>query len=191
VKVRNPAVRTAAAAAAIVGALMVAGCSSSGPASGPPASSTPGTSAAASASPVATASAAKPNSCNVITQAEASQALGGQTVKPPVRGKATVEGGVACVYYGPSVPAGTNPDVPIGDSVRVVLVTGPHAKKWFDNYRTKVHAQSIPGLGDEAYWDGYASVSVLKGNAYLRIAVVIASPEKAEETLAMDALPRM
>jgi hypothetical protein len=188
VKVRNTAVRTAAAAAAIAGALVVAGCSSSTPPPNPLASTT---AAGASASPTATVAAAKPNSCNVITQAEASQALGGQTVKPPVRGKATVEGGVACVYYGPSVPAGTNPDVPIGDSVRVVLVTGRHAKKWFDNYRTKVHAQSIPDLGDDAYWDGYASVSVLKGNAYLRIAVVIANPEKAEETLAADALPRM
>ncbi len=188
-KVRNPAVRTAAAAAAILGALVVAGCSSSGPPSSPPPNTTPAASVAASASPTATA--AKPNSCNVVTQAEAGQALGGQTVKPPVRGKATVEGGVACVFYGPSVPAGVSADVPVGDSVRVVLVTGPHAKKWFDNYRTKVHAQSIPGLGDEAYWDGYASVSVLKGNAYLRIAVVIANPEKAEETLAMDALPRM
>jgi hypothetical protein len=189
VKVRNNAIRTAAAAAAIAGALVVAGCSSSGPSTSPPASKTPAASAAASASPTATA--AKPNSCSVVTQAEASQALGGQTVKPPVRGKATVEGGVACVFYGPAVPAGANPDVPVPDSVRVVLVTGPHAKKWFDNYRTKVHAQAIAGLGDEAYYDGYASVSVLKGSAYLRIAVGIADPEKAEETLAMDALPRM
>jgi hypothetical protein len=191
VKIGNRAIRTAAAAAAVAGALVMAGCSSSGPSSSPAASSTPGASVAASASPTATTAAAKPNSCNVITQAEASQALGGQTVKPPVRGKATVEGGVACVYYGPSVPAGVSADVPVGDSVRVVLVTGPHAKKWFDNYRTKVHSQSIPGLGDEAYWDGYASVSVLKGSAYLRIAVGIANPEKAEEALATDALPRM
>src|ERR1039457_2302828 len=51
-------------------------------------------------------SAAAANSCGVITQAEAGAALG-QPVKAPELGKATVEGGIACVYYGPDVPAGT------------------------------------------------------------------------------------
>jgi hypothetical protein len=153
--------------------------------------------AASSASPVPVSSTtgpstttAKPNSCNVITQAEAAAALG-QQVKAPIRGKAYVEGGVACVFYGPQVPPDTSPDVPVGDSVRVVLVTGPHAKKWFDDYRGKVNAKPIPGLGDEAYYDGYASISVLKGDAYVRIAVGIANNLGPEETLARDALPRM
>jgi hypothetical protein len=79
-------------------------------------------------------------------------------VKPPVRGKATVEGGVACVFYGPDVPAGANPDVALPDSVRVVLVTGRKAKRFFDDYRSKVHAQSVTGLGDQAFYDGYASL---------------------------------
>jgi lipopolysaccharide export system protein LptA len=147
-----------------------------------------------SSTPAATAStsaaAATANSCNVITQSEAGAALG-QAVRPPVRGHATVEGGIACVYYGPNVPAGTSPDVPVGDSVRVVLVTGPKAKKFFDDYRNSIHAQPISGLGDKAYYDGYASISVLKGNAYVRIAVGIANNLSAEKRLAADAVPRM
>jgi lipopolysaccharide export system protein LptA len=126
----------------------------------------------------------------VVTQAEASKALG-QAAKRPVRGKATVEGGVACVFYGPLVPAGTNPDVPVGDSVRVVLVTGRKARKFFDNYRTQVHAVPVPGLGDQAYYDGYASISVLKGDAYVRIAVGLPNNLPIEKKLAADALPRM
>jgi hypothetical protein len=94
-------------------------------------------------------------------------------------------------FYGPSVPVGTNPNVPVGDSVRVVLVTGPDAKKFFDDYRSKVHAVAVAGLGDEAFYDGYASLSVLKGDAYVRIAVGVASNLKPEEALARDALPRM
>jgi hypothetical protein len=132
------------------------------------------------------------DSMNVITQPEASAAIG-EHVRPAVRGRATVEGGVAAVFYGPSVPVGTNPDVPSPNSVRVVLVTGPDAQKWFDDYRSKVHAVSLAGLGDRAYYDGYASVSVLKGDAYLRIAV--AGPRgislAGEKQLAADALPRM
>jgi lipopolysaccharide export system protein LptA len=126
----------------------------------------------------------------VITQAEASAALG-QTVRAPVRGHATVEGGVACVYYGPAVPAGISPNIPVGDSVRVVLVTGPKAVKYFDNYRSQVNARTISGLGDRAFYDGYASISVLKGDKYVRIAVGIVNPLPAEKKLAADALTRM
>jgi lipopolysaccharide export system protein LptA len=108
-----------------------------------------------------------------------------------VIGKATVEGGKACVFYGPDVPVGTNPDVAVADSVRVVLVVGPDATKWFNNYRHKVHAKTIAGLGDKAFYDGYASISVLKGDAYVRIAVGIANNLGPEEMLARDALPRM
>ena len=97
----------------------------------------------------------------VITRSEAGSALG-QSVRAPVRGKATVEGGVAAVFYGPSVPVGTNPDVPVANSVRVVLVTGSKAQSWFDDYRSKVHAVPLAGLGDKAYYDGYASLSILK-----------------------------
>lgn len=136
-------------------------------------------------------SAAKATSCTVISSAEASAALG-QSVKGPVSGKAVVEGGVACVFSGPNVPAGTDPDTPQADTVRVVLVTGPKAKSYFDDYQGKVHAQPISGLGDAAYYDGFASVSVLKGNAYVRIAVVgIANNLGADKALAADALARM
>ncbi len=170
-------------------ALALTACSSSNSSTPPSGHSSP---ASTSSAPTTTApTATKPNSCNMITISEASQALGGQTVKAPVRGHATVEGGVACVYYGPDVPAGTSPNVPVADSVRVVLVVGPKAKKYFDNYRKTVHAQAISGLGNEAYYDGYASISVLKGDAYLRIAVAVANPLPPEEVLARDALPRM
>jgi hypothetical protein len=132
------------------------------------------------------------NSCTVVTQANVSAALG-ESVQPGVRGKATVEGGVACVFYGPAVPAGTNPDVPTADSVRVVLVKSPNGTQWFNDYKGKVHAVEISGLGDQAYYDGTASVSVLKGTEYLRIAVVKSSgpDESAEEALAKTALPLM
>ncbi len=130
------------------------------------------------------------NSLTVITQSEAGAALG-QTVKPAVRGRATVEGGVAGVFYGPQAPAGANPNIPVDDSVRVVLVTGPNALKYFKDYRSKVKAQAIAGLGAQAYYDGYASLSVLKGDEYLRVAVAGPNSLRAEEKLAADALPRM
>jgi hypothetical protein len=113
-------------------------------------------------------------------------------VTAPVRGRATVEGGVACVFYGPSVPAGADPDVPVSDSVRVVLVTGAKAKPFFDDYRTKVRAQPVPGLGNQAYYDGYASLSALKGDAYVRIAVVgVPDVLSAEKKLATEAVHRI
>jgi hypothetical protein len=199
----RPARRLVAVTAAVaaVAAVALAGCTSAPTVSTPPAaapaapagSAVPSATAAAPAAPAATASSGPsgaPTSCNVITQAEAAAALG-QTVQPPVQGKATVEGGVACVFYGPEVPPGANPDLPYGDSVRVVLVTGDHAKPYFDDYRSKVQATSISGLGDEAFYDGYASISVLKGDEYLRIAVGIANNLPAEKTLAADALTRM
>jgi len=175
----------------VAAAAMVAACGS-GQSSTPAAASSGSPSAAASSAPTAATPAAAPaaTSCSVIDQSEASAALG-QPVKAPILGKATVEGGVACVFYGPDVPAGTSPDIAVPDSVRVVLVTGPHAKRWFDNYRAKVPARPISGLGDRAYYDGYASISVLQGDAYVRIAVGIANNLGVEETLARDALAKM
>jgi lipopolysaccharide export system protein LptA len=72
-----------------------------------------------------------------------------------------------------------------------VLVTGPKAVKYFSDYRRKVAARTIAGLGDQAYYDGYASISALKGDAYVRIAVGVANNLRAEGKLAADALPRM
>ncbi|GEM_PF-629538 len=163
----------------------------------PPAAGTSPHQPSASTGPAVTAPASpgrpagKLDSCTVITRAEASAALGGQPVRPPIRGHAYVEGGVACVFYGPDVPPGASPDIPYGDTVRVVLVTGPTAKAFFDDYRSRVHAQPLPGLGDAAFYDGFASVSVLKGDAYVRIAVGIPDPLPAEKALAADALARM
>jgi len=185
-------------------ALLIAACSSSttSTATTPTATgSTPASVAStapttvASAAPTATATAAAAasmfDSCSIVTQAQASTALR-QTVQAPVRGKATVEGGVACVFYGPSVKAGTDPDVPVNDSVRVVLVVGSNATTWFNDYKSKVPAQAITGLGDQAYFDGSASVSVLKGDEYLRVAVIgVANFEAAEKTLAQAVVPLM
>lgn len=151
-----------------------------------------GTSApAASSTPTAPAPAAgkATSSCDVINQAEAGAALG-QSVQPPVKGHAFVEGGVACVFDGPNA-IGDDPDIPYADTVRVVLVTGQQAKTYFEDYRSKVNAQPISGLGDSAYYDGFASISVLKGDAYVRIAVGIANNLGAEKTLAAAALARM
>jgi hypothetical protein len=172
--------------------IMVAACSGSAT---PGPSATAGEPSATEAGPGSspTAESAPPGatSCTVITQAEAGAALG-QSVKPPVRGRAIVEGGTACVYYGPNAPAGANPDVAISDSVRVVLVNGPNAEKYFDDYRSKVKAQPIAGLGDDAYYDGFASISVLKGDAYVRIAVIgVPDVLSADKALAADAMPRI
>jgi len=139
----------------------------------------------------AVALAAAIDSCTAVTQAEAGAALG-QSVRAPVMGKATVEGGIACVFYGPSVPVGADPDIPVADSVRVVLVTGTQALTYFTNYKSKVPAQTIAGYGDQAYYDGSASFSVLKGSDYIRIAVIgVPDVLKPEEQLASDALPGM
>jgi hypothetical protein len=131
-------------------------------------------------------------SCTVVTHSDVSTALG-ETVNEPVQGKATVEGGVACVFYGQSVTGTPNPDVPSADSVRVVLVSGADGAKWFNDYKSKVPAVDISGLGDQAFYDGSASVSVLKGSSYLRISVITPSgtDEAAEQTLAATAVPRM
>jgi len=61
----------------------------------------------------------------------------------------------------------------------------------YSDYRAKVHAQPVSGLGGAAFYDGFASFSVLKGRAYVRIAVGIANNLSAEKTLAADAVARM
>jgi hypothetical protein len=133
------------------------------------------------------------NSCSVVTEAEAASAIGA-SVTPGVLGNATVEGGLACVFYGPSAPTPTTPNVAQPDSVRVVVVEGANAVTWYNDYKSKVSAQPITGYGDQAYYDGYASLSVLKGDYYLRIAV---SPAEAppsladEEQLARAILPKL
>jgi hypothetical protein len=132
------------------------------------------------------------NSCSVVTQSEAASALG-EPVTKGVLGKATVEGGLACVFYGPHSPF-HNPNIATGDSVRVVVVKGSNAKKYYLNYRSTVKAVAVSGYGDQAFWDGFASLSVLKGDAYLRIAVAPfnAVPSlKGAEKLAKDILPKL
>lgn len=175
--------------ASLAAPALIAACSSPAPATSSSPAAAPSTPPAAT-SP-ASAPAGKPTSCSVVTATQASAALGGQKVTGPHVGHATVEGGTACVWYGPHVPPGASPNIPYGDTVRVVLVLGPKAKKYFDDYRSKVRAQTITGLGDAAFYDGYASISVLKGDAYLRIAVGVINPLGPEKTLAADAVPRM
>jgi hypothetical protein len=176
---------------AVPAAIVLVACSSS--------SSTTTTSSSAApttrASVASTTSAATGdfNSCSVVTRAEAAAAIG-ESVTAGILGNATVEGGVACVFYGPSAPAPTTPNVAQPDSVRLVVVEGSHALTWYNDYKSKVHAQSISGLGDQAYYDGYASLSVLKGDRYLRIAVVPAHAPASlsdEEKLAIAVLPKL
>jgi hypothetical protein len=161
----------------------------------PPVSISTAPAAAAAVSGGPAVSAATPagavDSCVAVTQSDAAGALG-QSVRAPVRGKATVEGGIACVFYAPSVPQGADPDVPVNNSVRVVLVRGSDAARFFNDYRSKVKPVPVPGLGDQAYYDGSASLSVLKGDSYLRVAVIgVTDVLGAEKKLAAAALPRM
>jgi len=141
----------------------------------------------------APASTANFNSCSVVTQPEAAAALG-SSVTPGMLGTATVEGGLACVFYGPSAPSPHTPNTAQPDSVRVVVVKGTDALKWYGDYKSKVPAQPVTGYGIQAFYDGFASFSVLKGNCYLRIAVApaLAPPSlSAEEQLATAILPKL
>lgn len=180
-------------------ALWLAACASSSlsapasPSSAPAASAPAATAAATSSSPPSPAASGNFDSCSVVTSAEAASALG-QAVTTGVLGNATVEGGLACVFYGPSAPGPRNPNVAQADSVRVVVVHGQKALTWYQDYKSKVNAQPVTGYGDQAYYDGYASLSILKGNYYLRIAVspVGAPPSlTAEEHLATVILPKL
>jgi hypothetical protein len=152
-----------------------------------------GSAALTAVTPPAGASAKVFDSCTEVTQAQAAKAIG-SSVTPGVLGSATVEGGLACVFYGPKALTPRTPNVAQADSVRVVVVKGSNALKWYNAYKAKVPAKAIAGYGTEAYYDGYASLSVLKGDYYLRIAV---SPANAapflsdEEQLAAAILPKL
>ncbi len=187
---------------AVSAALALGACSSSpatsssttgstGAATTTPAGSNPSTSAPTTTS----ATTANFNSCSVVTQAQAASALG-TTVTPGVLGSATVEGGLACVFYGPSAPSPTTPNTSQIDSVRVVVVKGSSALTFYNDYKTNpsVHAQPISGYGDQAYYDGFASLSVMKGAYYLRVAVAPSGAPPsltAEESLATAILPSL
>ncbi len=133
------------------------------------------------------------DSCTVVTQAEAAAAIG-ETVTAGVLGNATVEGGLACVFYGASSPMPHDPNVAQPDSVRVVVVEGTDALTWYDDYKSKVSPQAITGYGDQAYFDGVASLNIMKGNSYTRIAIAPAGAAPSlpdEEKLATAILPSL
>ncbi len=194
----HPSLRPAVSVALVLPiAVLMTACSSSSSSSSsaPAASSTSSPSASPTSAPTTTTAAttANFNSCSVVTQAEAASALG-TSVTAGVLGNATVEGGLACVFYGPSSPTPTDPNVAQADSVRVVVVKGSDAVTWYDDYKSKVPAQPITGYGDQAYYDGHASLSVLKGDSYLRIAVSPAGGAPSltdEEQLATAILPNL
>ena len=187
-KLRPPVVAIVVAAPA---AILLAACSSSSTTS---TSTTTSTTAAASSTTTTAATTANFDSCGVVTQSEAASAIG-QSVTPGVLGNATVEGGLACVFYGPSAPTPTTPNAAQPDSVRVVVVKGSDASTWYNNYKSYpgVSAQAITGYGDQAYYDGHASLSVLKGDSYLRVAVSpVTGPSLSdEEQLATAILPKL
>jgi hypothetical protein len=133
------------------------------------------------------------DSCSVVTQEDASRALG-ETVGPGVLGNATVEGGRACVFYGSAAPNPGDPNTAQPDSVRVVVVKGSDASKWYSDYKTKVDAQPVSGYGDEAFFDGHASLSILDGASYVRVAVIpaLGAPSlSSEQALASTILPKL
>jgi hypothetical protein len=147
------------------------------------------------ASTLTTTAASQGNfdSCSVVTQADASSALG-QSVSPGTLGNATVEGGKACVFYGPSAPSPHDPNVAQPDTVRVVVVKGPRAAADYSDYKSKVTPQPVPGYGAQAFYDGFASLSVLKGDVYLRVAVAPAGAPPSltdEKKLAAAVLPSL
>ena len=166
---------------------MITGC---GLGAHAPASTSGAGSAAGSiaTSPAERALAAK--ACGLITRAEASSALK-QRITRQVVGRSTFGAGVACAFYAPDVPPSADPNLAQPDSVRITVATGPDAVRTFDDYRAKVHPEPIPGLGDRAFYDGSASVSVLKGSTYVRIMVGVANNLTPEKILAFEAVPRM
>jgi hypothetical protein len=174
----------------LLAAILLAACGSSPSTTSSSAAPTTSTSGA---SPTTSATTGKFNSCSVVTRAEAAGAIG-ESVTPGVLGNATVEGGLACVFYGPSAPTPSTPNVAQPDSVRVVVVEGSRALPWYNDYKSKVHARAVSRFGDQAYYDGYASLSVLKGDRYLRIAVVPAHAPASlsdEEKLATAVLANL
>ncbi len=179
-------------AVAVPAVILLAACGSSSSTTISASSAAPTTSASV-VSTTSSPATANFNSCSVVSRAEAASAIG-ESVTPGVLGNATVEGGLACVFYGPSAPTPSTPNVAQPDSVRVVVVKGSHASTWYNDYRSKVRAQPINGFGDQAYYDGYASLSVLKGDHYLRIAVAPARAPPSlsdEEKLAAAILPKL
>jgi len=184
-------------AVACLATIPLAACGpSSSKSSGPAPTASASVASPTTSAPVAaetTAATGNFDSCSVVTQAEAASAIG-TAVTPGVLGSATVEGGLACVFYGPSAPTSRNRNVAQADSVRVVVVKGSQAVTWYNDYKSKVRAQPITGYGDQAYYDGYASLSVLKGDNYLRIAVspAGATPSLSDERqVATAVLPKL
>ena len=91
-------------------------------------------------------------------------------------------------------PVGADP-VAQPDTVRVVVAKGANAVTWYNASRSSaaVRPQSISDFGDQAFYDGYASLSVLTGDTCLRIAAAPAGapPSLAsEKQLATAILPR-
>lgn len=185
-KTRSPIVQKAKGslgiAAVLLIATMVAACGSS---TSPSKTTT--------TAPSSTNAGANFDSCSVVTQEDAANALG-ETVTPGVLGAATVEGGRACVFYGPSALQPPDPAAAQPDSVRVVLVKGPDTSRWYNDYKSKVTAQPVTGYGDQAYYDGYASLNILDGTNYLRVAVIpaVGSPSlSSEQNLAAAILRKL
>jgi len=178
-------------------AMVLAGCGSSGSS----ATTSSGAHTATTTVPASTTTGSSTtasgnfNSCTVVTTPEAAAALG-QSVTAGALGTATIEGGRACVFYGASSPTPHTPNIAQPDSVRVVVVKGPNATKWYNAYKSSavVRPQAITGYADQVFYDGYASLNVLKGDTYLRVAVAPAHAAPslaAEQQLATAILSRL
>jgi hypothetical protein len=118
----------------------------------------------------------------------------GGPVSKGVLGKKVSEGGVPCVFYGQLAAKPRVPDLAQLDTVRVSVVEGSQALKWYNDYASKVQGEAVPGLGDEAYYDGNATLSVLAGSTYLQVSVVPAGAPPAlapEQALAKAILPTL
>jgi hypothetical protein len=179
----NPHRRTVASAAlAMTGCLLLAACGSSAPAAGAPTgvpavqtragASTPATSvaptdpASTGATPLA-ASTAGGNACSLVTEADATTALG--TDPGPGTGSISAHGSSQCHY-------GT-----MGRTLVLVNITPTQGKLAYDNMRNNPDAGKagavvdVAGVGDKAFEvdsHGSAGIYFHKGDALVAVSVV-------------------
>ena len=154
------------AVAAATGCLLLAACSSKSttkpPASAASAATAQATTAGSGAAPAATGG--NNHACSVVTEQEASTALGGPDLGPGQETPTSPAGVGSCVYGGVT-----------GAGVRVSVESG-HGKAVYDGLRSSYPSASttdVPGVGDGAFEittsASQVTVSLYKGETYVAI----------------------
>ena len=155
------------AVAAATGCFLLAACSSSNPTTKPPAPAASAATAQAIAAGSGAASAAtggNKHACSVVTEQEASTALGGPDLGPGQETPTSPAGVGDCVYGGVT-----------GAGVRVTVESG-HGKAIYDGLRSSYPSASmtdVPGVGDGAFEittsASQVTVSLYRGETYVSI----------------------